>query len=377
MDGGYLPSSHSGLSVVVPDDSRFELTDTVGVSLESNISSHSLAAPQPPSPPTISSRCSTSSEEDMRQVSRTAAFHANIERAYRTKALGRINSNPYRHRAKQWHQALRKKRKAVSDMLEAQKVIEAVEAEAGEFVPQEILASLRSQYYHVADPASTEGHYLTAVSDIRLNFNATVRSPTRCASGESFDKLQLLRPRSAGAIAGKQRQLEMMAQELVNLAPSLTREGIVSLRNRQQSNLNCSWRLQGLQVCKKLAMPSPQSQVPPTYPGQTRSGSNAAPPHSSSKLPANRVPDENKESGLEEVTKNTVPAHAGKEALQVVLVRVEGLMGWVWTMTWVILCSSVIIDGWARAGLLGSPSAIEGVAPLRALVERSVMIDDR
>ncbi|KAF9242038.1 membrane bound O-acyl transferase family-domain-containing protein [Melanogaster broomeanus] len=56
--------------------------------------------------------------------------------------------------------------------------------------------------------------------------------------------------------------------------------------------------------------------------------------------------------------------------------RVEGLVGWVWTMTWVILCSGLIIDGWARAGLLGSQSVIEGVVPLRALVERSVMVFD-
>ncbi|KAF9242039.1 hypothetical protein BU15DRAFT_72970 [Melanogaster broomeanus] len=56
--------------------------------------------------------------------------------------------------------------------------------------------------------------------------------------------------------------------------------------------------------------------------------------------------------------------------------RVEGLAGWVWTMTWVMLCNSLTMDGWARAGVFGSPSIIEGVAPLRALVERSVMAFD-
>ncbi|KAF9233140.1 hypothetical protein BU15DRAFT_54306 [Melanogaster broomeanus] len=56
--------------------------------------------------------------------------------------------------------------------------------------------------------------------------------------------------------------------------------------------------------------------------------------------------------------------------------RVEGPIGWVWTMTWVVLCSSLLMDGWARAGVFGSPSFIEGVAPLRALVERSVMAFD-
>ncbi|KAF9242141.1 hypothetical protein BU15DRAFT_44403 [Melanogaster broomeanus] len=56
--------------------------------------------------------------------------------------------------------------------------------------------------------------------------------------------------------------------------------------------------------------------------------------------------------------------------------RVEGLTGWVWTMTWLILCSSLTIDGCARAGMFGSPSIIEGVAPLRALVEHLVMAFD-
>ncbi|KAF9242042.1 hypothetical protein BU15DRAFT_72973 [Melanogaster broomeanus] len=56
--------------------------------------------------------------------------------------------------------------------------------------------------------------------------------------------------------------------------------------------------------------------------------------------------------------------------------RVEGLRGWVWTMTWVILWSSVMVDDWARTGLYGSSSVIDGVAPLRDLVERSMMAFD-
>ncbi|KAF9242036.1 membrane bound O-acyl transferase family-domain-containing protein [Melanogaster broomeanus] len=56
--------------------------------------------------------------------------------------------------------------------------------------------------------------------------------------------------------------------------------------------------------------------------------------------------------------------------------RVEGLTGWVWTMTWVILCSSLMVDGWARGGVIGSSSMIDRVGPLRAFVEHSVMAFD-
>ncbi|KAF9235021.1 hypothetical protein BU15DRAFT_51917 [Melanogaster broomeanus] len=54
--------------------------------------------------------------------------------------------------------------------------------------------------------------------------------------------------------------------------------------------------------------------------------------------------------------------------------RVEGLTGWVWGTIWLNLWSSLAIDATARAGTLGNSSIIEGVTPLRDLVERLVMV---
>jgi hypothetical protein len=61
-----------------------------------------------------------------------------------------------------------KKKKAALEMLEAQKVIEEVEAEAGQSVPQAILASLHSQCYQIEDSSSVEGRFITAISGITL-----------------------------------------------------------------------------------------------------------------------------------------------------------------------------------------------------------------
>lgn len=51
-------------------------------------------------------------------------------------------------------------------MLEAQKIIEGVEAEAAQYVPRAMIAQLRSRSYHVEDPSSVDGRYFIAVSDI-------------------------------------------------------------------------------------------------------------------------------------------------------------------------------------------------------------------
>ncbi|KAF9242041.1 hypothetical protein BU15DRAFT_60550 [Melanogaster broomeanus] len=56
--------------------------------------------------------------------------------------------------------------------------------------------------------------------------------------------------------------------------------------------------------------------------------------------------------------------------------RVEGLMGWVWTITWMTLCSGLMVDGWVRTGVYASSSVIDEVKPLGGLVERSVMAFD-
>jgi len=56
--------------------------------------------------------------------------------------------------------------------------------------------------------------------------------------------------------------------------------------------------------------------------------------------------------------------------------KVCGLAGWVWTMTWLVLWGSVLMDGFARAGLFRVETFIDGVLPLRALVERPVAAFD-
>ncbi|KAF9242037.1 hypothetical protein BU15DRAFT_44354 [Melanogaster broomeanus] len=56
--------------------------------------------------------------------------------------------------------------------------------------------------------------------------------------------------------------------------------------------------------------------------------------------------------------------------------KVEGLMGWVWTMTWLILWGNLMVDAWVRGGMFGYPSFIDSVTPVRVLVERSVMAFD-
>ncbi|KAG9308414.1 hypothetical protein JVU11DRAFT_11902 [Chiua virens] len=49
--------------------------------------------------------------------------------------------------------------------------------------------------------------------------------------------------------------------------------------------------------------------------------------------------------------------------------KVCGLGGWLWTVTWMLLWGSVIIDGFVRAALFRIPSTIDGVPVWRALVE--------
>jgi len=53
--------------------------------------------------------------------------------------------------------------------------------------------------------------------------------------------------------------------------------------------------------------------------------------------------------------------------------KVRGLMGWMWTMMWLLLWGNLMIDAWARAGMFGCSSMIDSATPVRALVERLVM----
>ncbi|KAG1818381.1 hypothetical protein EV424DRAFT_1528064 [Suillus variegatus] len=45
-------------------------------------------------------------------------------------------------------------------------------------------------------------------------------------------------------------------------------------------------------------------------------------------------------------------------------------MGWMWTMCWMLLWGNVMVDGWARAGMFGSPSVLDSATPIRQPIER-------
>ncbi|KAG1906348.1 uncharacterized protein F5891DRAFT_1182596 [Suillus fuscotomentosus] len=44
-------------------------------------------------------------------------------------------------------------------------------------------------------------------------------------------------------------------------------------------------------------------------------------------------------------------------------------MGWMWTMCWMLLWGNVMVDGWAKAGMLGSLSILDSATPIRQLIE--------
>lgn len=49
--------------------------------------------------------------------------------------------------------------------------------------------------------------------------------------------------------------------------------------------------------------------------------------------------------------------------------RVGGFAGWAWTMLWLMVWGNVIVEGFARGGMFGCWSALEGVSPLGGWVE--------
>ena len=80
--------------------------------------------------------------------------------------MGQIAQNPYHKRGMEWQLALAKKKKAALEMLEAQKVIEKIEAEAAEFVPKSTIMHLRFQSYDIEDASSLDGHFITTISNV-------------------------------------------------------------------------------------------------------------------------------------------------------------------------------------------------------------------
>ncbi|KAG1720581.1 hypothetical protein EDB19DRAFT_1776134 [Suillus lakei] len=56
--------------------------------------------------------------------------------------------------------------------------------------------------------------------------------------------------------------------------------------------------------------------------------------------------------------------------------KTGGWMGWVWTMCWLVLWGNVMVDGWARAGMLGGSSILDSATPVRQPIERLVRTFD-
>ncbi|KAG1887637.1 hypothetical protein F4604DRAFT_1645516 [Suillus subluteus] len=56
--------------------------------------------------------------------------------------------------------------------------------------------------------------------------------------------------------------------------------------------------------------------------------------------------------------------------------KTGGWMGWIWTMCWMVLWGNVMVDGWARAGMFGGSSILDGMMPLRQPIERLVRTFD-
>lgn len=52
--------------------------------------------------------------------------------------------------------------------------------------------------------------------------------------------------------------------------------------------------------------------------------------------------------------------------------RVGGAVGWIWTMSWLVLWGSVMVEGFARAGMFGCSSFIDSALPVRVSVEQLV-----
>ncbi|KAG2741340.1 hypothetical protein P692DRAFT_20840077 [Suillus brevipes Sb2] len=56
--------------------------------------------------------------------------------------------------------------------------------------------------------------------------------------------------------------------------------------------------------------------------------------------------------------------------------KAGGWMGWTWTMCWLVLWGNVMVDGWARAGMLGGSSILDSATPVRQPIERLVKTFD-
>ncbi|KAG2367224.1 hypothetical protein BDR07DRAFT_1394044, partial [Suillus spraguei] len=56
--------------------------------------------------------------------------------------------------------------------------------------------------------------------------------------------------------------------------------------------------------------------------------------------------------------------------------KTGGWIGWIWTMCWLVLWGNMIVDGWARTGVLGGSTILDSVTPVRQPIERLVRMFD-
>ena len=101
-------------------------------------------------------------------VSQTKLFQAYCRNFTSQVVVVPMTPNPYHHRAQTWHQALLKKRNAMLESLEMQRITEEVEAEAGEHIPTEAIAQVHSKFYCVDDFSTDERCFIAMIADTAL-----------------------------------------------------------------------------------------------------------------------------------------------------------------------------------------------------------------
>ena len=57
--------------------------------------------------------------------------------------------------------------------------------------------------------------------------------------------------------------------------------------------------------------------------------------------------------------------------------RVQGWLGWTWTMVWMTMCGTFMMDGWARHGMMASDFLLIGPRPGKAVVDAIVALWSR
>ena len=82
--------------------------------------------------------------------------------------MGQIAQNPYRQKGEEWQQAMTLKRKAALEMLKAQKMLDRIEAESAESVPQSMISTARFPY-HGEDAFSLDRQFIATISDVQVH----------------------------------------------------------------------------------------------------------------------------------------------------------------------------------------------------------------